>query len=154
MVYLAFYCSDTQKLSAVFDDNPDNPDNLEPSATNLVPEIPAEYRDLADVFSETKADELPPHRGPLDHSIPLEEGAKPSYGPIYNLSEIELQTLKQYIDTQLPKGFIRPSTSPYGAPVLFVKKPHYAFVSITAPSTVVRLRIATLFPLSQNYSIA
>ena len=124
MVYLAFYCSDTQKLSAVFDDNPDNPDNLEPSATNLVPEIPAEYRDLADVFSETKADELPPHRGPLDHSIPLEEGAKPSYGPIYNLSEIELQTLKQYIDTQLPKGFIRPSTSPYGAPVLFVKKPH------------------------------
>ena len=86
------------------------------------PEIPEEYRDLAEVFSKTKAHELPPHRGHLDHHIPLEEGAKPVFGPIYNLSETELQVLKDYIDENLRKRFIRPSTSPFGSPVLFVKK--------------------------------
>ena len=60
----------------------------------------------------------------MDHSIPLEEGSKPQFGPIYNLSETELQVLKEYIETNLEKGFIRPSSSPFGAPVLFVKKPH------------------------------
>ena len=63
-----------------------------------------------------------PHRGRLDHHIPLVEGAKPVYGPIYNLSETELQVLKNYVEEYLRKGFIRPSTSPFGSPVLFVKK--------------------------------
>jgi len=66
---------------------------------------------------------LPPHCGPLDHHIHLEEGSKPVFGPIYNLSETELQVLKEYIEENLRKRFIRPSTSPFGAPVLFVKKP-------------------------------
>jgi len=87
------------------------------------PEIPEQYRDLAEVFSKAKAHELPPHRGHLDHHIPLEEGAKPVFGPIYNLSETELRILKDYIDENLRKRFIRPSTSPFGSPVLFTKKP-------------------------------
>ena len=84
--------------------------------------IPDEYKDLAEVFSEKKANTLPPHRGRLDHSITLEEGSKPAHGPIYNLSENELSVLKSYIEEYIKKGFIRPSTSPFGAPVLFVKK--------------------------------
>ena len=87
------------------------------------PEIPKEYRNLTDVFSKSKSEELPPHRGSLDHSIPLEKDAKPVFGPIYNLSETELQVLREYIDKNLRKRFIRPSTSPFGSPVLFVKKP-------------------------------
>src|SRR5439155_16134980 len=87
------------------------------------PVIPDEYRDLAEVFSKAKSEELPPHRGSLDHAIPLEKDSKPVFGPIYNLSETELQVLKEYIDTNLRKRFIRPSTSPFGSPVLFVKKP-------------------------------
>ena len=85
--------------------------------------IPKEYEDLAEVFSKNKAHELPPNCGPLDHHIHLEEGSKPVFGPIYNLSETELQVLKEYINENLRKRFIRPSTSPFGAPVLFVKKP-------------------------------
>ena len=96
---------------------------LAASQEQKAPEIPEEYRDLAEVFSKAKAHELPPHRGHLDHHIPLEEGAKPVFGPIYNLSETELQVLKDYIDENLRKGFIRPSSSPFGSPVLFVKKP-------------------------------
>jgi len=52
----------------------------------------------------------------------LEPGKQPLFGPIYNLSEPELKTLKEYIDENLAKGFIQPSKSPAGAPVFFVKK--------------------------------
>ena len=38
------------------------------------PEIPKEYHDLTEVFSKSKSEELPPHRGSLDHSIPLISG--------------------------------------------------------------------------------
>ena len=75
------------------------------------------------MFSKNKAHDLPPNHGPLDHHIHLEEGSKPVLGSIYNLSETELQVLKEYIDENLRKCFIRPSTSPFGVPVLFVKKP-------------------------------
>ena len=71
------------------------------------PPIPEEYADLAEVFSKKKAHELPPTRGPLDHHIHLEKDSKPVFGPIYNLSEMELQVLKEYIEENLPKGFIR-----------------------------------------------
>ncbi|KAH0603716.1 uncharacterized protein H6S33_007375, partial [Morchella sextelata] len=52
----------------------------------------------------------------------LEEGKRPPYGPIYGLSQIELKALREYLDENLPKGFIRASESPAGAPILFVKK--------------------------------
>ena len=38
------------------------------------------------------------------------------------MSKVELKTLKDYLDDMLDKGFIWPSKSPAGAPVLFVKK--------------------------------
>ena len=83
-------------------------------------QIPRAYRDLAEVFSEARADELPPHRA-QDHAIET-EGGEPPFGPLYNLSCAELATLRDYIKTNLEKGFIQPSTSSAGAPVLFVKK--------------------------------
>ena len=89
----------------------------------ISPQVPPEYSEFADVFDEKNADQLPPHRPNVDHEIPLIPGAKPVYGSIYNLSETELQALKEYIDKMLAKGFIRPSKSPFGSPVLFVKKP-------------------------------
>jgi hypothetical protein len=84
--------------------------------------LPSEYSDFADAFSERNADKLLSNRGVLDYSIPLKEGAKPQFGPIYNQSEVEPEVLKEYIETHLTKGFIRPSTSPFGSPILFVKK--------------------------------
>ena len=93
------------------------------SLSTDTPEIPECYRDLVDVFSKSESQTLPPHRGHLDHHIPLEKDAKPVFGPIYNLSELELKVLKQYVSEKLKQGIIRPSTSPFGSPVLFVKKP-------------------------------
>lgn len=83
--------------------------------------VPAEYHDFADVFSETKADTLPEHR-PYDLKIETEEGTTPPFGPIYSLSAVEAEALRTYLDDNVRSGFIRPSTSPAGAPILFVKK--------------------------------
>jgi hypothetical protein len=83
--------------------------------------IPAEYHQYADVFSKKKADTLAPHR-PYDLKIHLEEGTSPPWGPIYSLSATELQALREFLDEHLSIGFIRPSRSPHGAPVLFVRK--------------------------------
>ena len=41
---------------------------------------------------------------------------------LYNLSQNELEVLREYIADNLAKGFIQPSTSSAGAPVLFTKK--------------------------------
>ncbi|KAG5716920.1 hypothetical protein E4T56_gene8539 [Termitomyces sp. T112] len=83
--------------------------------------VPPEYHEFADVFSKGSAKELPLHRS-YDHQINLEEGTSPPFGKIYNMSEIELRALKEYLDDMLSKGFIRPSISAAGAPVLFAKK--------------------------------
>jgi len=94
------------------------------SATEEAPDlsqIPKEYHDFADVFSKTKAFNLAPHR-PYDLKIDLDEGSAPPVTPMYPLSQIELQTLREFIDEHLRAGFIRSTTSPHGAPVLFVKK--------------------------------
>ena len=97
--------------------------NLQPLKDPETP-LPKEYLDFADsMFAEPSNHELPPRRPGLDHEIPLVDGAKPVVRPIYNLSENELKALKEYVDDYLKKGFIRPSTSPFGSPVLFVKKP-------------------------------
>ncbi|MBW0471042.1 hypothetical protein O181_010757 [Austropuccinia psidii MF-1] len=52
----------------------------------------------------------------------LKEGLLPPVGVIYSFSNEESETLQAYISESLGKGFIRPSSSSTGAPVLFVKK--------------------------------
>ena len=52
----------------------------------------------------------------------LKEGFTPLFGPIYSLSIPELKALREWLDENLSKGFIRASSLPAGAPILFVKK--------------------------------
>ena len=98
-----------------------------PQISSLIAEeaptkVPAKYSDFADVFSPDLASELPEHTGINNHAIELVEGQQPPYGPIYSLGPVELETLKAYIETNLANGFIRPSKSPAGAPILFDRK--------------------------------
>src|SRR3954447_5775091 len=83
--------------------------------------VPREYHDLSKMFSKSEADKLPPH-GPYDHKIPLKEGFVPPFGPLYGLSKNELETLHKWLEDNLNRGLIRASSSPAGAPILFVKK--------------------------------
>ncbi|GBG77253.1 hypothetical protein CBR_g23581 [Chara braunii] len=59
---------------------------------------------------------------PISHEIILEGGVVPPKGCIYRMSEEELTVLRSQLDDLLDKGWIRPSSSPYGAPVLFIRK--------------------------------
>ncbi|KAL2236228.1 UNVERIFIED_CONTAM: Transposon Tf2-12 polyprotein [Sesamum indicum] len=64
---------------------------------------------------------LPPHRE-VDFAIETLPGVAPISIAPYRMAPVELHELKKQIEELLGKGFIRPSTSPWGAPVLFVKK--------------------------------
>ena len=83
--------------------------------------IPQEYHDYADVFSKAKADTIAPHR-PYDLKINLDPDASPPISHMYSLLQSELKSLQEFIDEHLRIGFIRPSNSPHGAPILFVHK--------------------------------
>ncbi|MBW0519141.1 hypothetical protein O181_058856 [Austropuccinia psidii MF-1] len=82
--------------------------------------VPPAYHQYLDVFSKVKAEKLPPHHT-CDNHIEL-EGLLPPIGVIYSPSNQESETLRAYISENVEKGFIRPSSSSTGAPVLFVKK--------------------------------
>ncbi|KAL0561573.1 hypothetical protein IC582_002007 [Cucumis melo] len=77
-------------------------------------------RDDPDVFHE-EFPGLPPHRK-IDFAIELEPGTVPISKASYRMTAAELKKLKVQLQELLDKGFIRPSVSPWGDPVLFVKK--------------------------------
>uniref|UniRef100_A0A8C5WE85 ribonuclease H n=1 Tax=Leptobrachium leishanense TaxID=445787 RepID=A0A8C5WE85_9ANUR len=83
--------------------------------------LPNKYTGFNDVCLKKGADTLPPHRQ-YDCPIDLYPCSPIPFGRIYPLSEPELSVLKEYINDNLKKGFIQPSTSPAGAPIFFVGK--------------------------------
>ena len=74
-----------------------------------------------DVFPDKLPLELPPERS-VDHAIETIPGSEPPSRPPYRLPPAQLEVMRRNIDELLKAGLIRPSVSPYGAPVLFVKK--------------------------------
>ncbi|GBG61176.1 hypothetical protein CBR_g19252 [Chara braunii] len=59
---------------------------------------------------------------PIQHRIEIEPGSRAPKGAVYRMSPRELEKLRKQLDELLEKGWIRPSSSPFGAPVLFVPK--------------------------------
>ncbi|EED23163.1 gag/polymerase/env polyprotein, putative [Talaromyces stipitatus ATCC 10500] len=89
-------------------------------ASSMNVALPIEYEQFRDLFDRTYQ-ALPDHNE-WDHTIPLKEGKEPVPQKIYPVSGNEEEALKKYIEENLEKGYIQPSTSPAGYPVLFVKK--------------------------------
>ena len=77
-------------------------------------------KDFSDVFLE-ELPGIPPERE-VDLSIEILPGTTPTYRQPYRMALTELKELKSQLQELMDKGFIRPSVSPGGAPVLFVKK--------------------------------
>ena len=73
------------------------------------------------IFPEELPKELPPKRF-VEHEIKLEEGVKPPSRAPYRLSFAEQDELKKQLQMLLDSKLIKPSSSPFGSPVLFVKK--------------------------------
>src|SRR5579859_7747697 len=75
-------------------------------------------------FPDVFPDELPgmPPEREVEFVIELLPGTAPIAKRPYRMAANELEELKNQIEEQLQKGYIRPSTSPWGAPVIFVDK--------------------------------
>ncbi|WVZ58407.1 hypothetical protein U9M48_008683 [Paspalum notatum var. saurae] len=76
--------------------------------------------DYPDVFPE-ELPGLPPDRD-VEFRIDLVPGTAPVSRRPYRMAPDELRELKVQLQEQLDKGFIRPSSSPWGCPALFVEK--------------------------------
>ncbi|KAL5540030.1 hypothetical protein UlMin_046185 [Ulmus minor] len=93
-------------------------DNCEDGCSR--PEDVLVVKDYLEVFPEDLLG-LPPDRE-IEFEIELLPGTQPISKAPYRMAPAELQELKKQLQELLDKGFIRPSYSPWGAPVLFVKK--------------------------------
>jgi len=93
------------------------------SSEDPLEQVPMEFRQYLGVMGKELADALPEHRS-YDCKIDLKEGSTAPWGPIYPLSEIELQTLREWLKEMEKTGKIRRLTSQAGAPILFVPKPN------------------------------
>ncbi|GJW88539.1 putative reverse transcriptase domain-containing protein [Tanacetum coccineum] len=82
-------------------------------------------RDFPEVFPEDLPG-LPPTRQ-VEFQIDLIPGAAPVARAPYRLAPSEMKELSEQLKELSDKGFIRPSSSPWGAPVLFVKKKDGSF---------------------------
>ena len=85
--------------------------------------VPGEFCGYLAIMGKEAAEALPEHRS-YDCKIALKDGETAPWGPIYPLSEKELETLREWLKEMLRTGKIRRSTSSAGSPILFVSKPH------------------------------
>ena len=75
--------------------------------------------EFQDVFLDELPDKIPTKRG-IDFEINLKKDQPPPVRPVIRLSQDELKELKRQLQVLMSKGLVRPSSSPYGAPVFFV----------------------------------
>ena len=88
-------------------------------------QYPVQVQELLNEFSDIFPKDLPaglPPQRQLDHRIDLVPGAEPPHRAPYRLSPQGLDELKRQLRDLTDKGYIQPSVSPFGAPVLFVPK--------------------------------
>ena len=93
-------------------------ERVDPGVRGKLKELVDEFKD---VFPDTLPKERPPKRD-IVHEIRTEEGAKPPSRPPYRLGPAEQDEMEEQVKDLLAQGFIRPSASPYGAPIVFVPK--------------------------------
>ncbi|GJW11346.1 putative reverse transcriptase domain-containing protein [Tanacetum coccineum] len=102
-------------------------------------------RDFPEVFPE-ELPGLPPPRQ-VEFQIDLVSGATPVARAPYRLAPYEMKELSVQLQELLEKGFIHPSSSPWGAHVLFVKKKDGSFRMCIDYRELNKLTIKNRYPL-------
>jgi hypothetical protein len=107
----------------------------------------AVVREYPDVF----LDELPgmPSDRDIQFLIELLSGTRPIAKRPYPMSTDKLKELKKQLAEQLQKGFIRESSSPWGAPVLFVEKKDLSQHLVMDYHSLNEVTIKNKYPLPQ-----
>lgn len=112
--------------------------------------IPSEELDvLLAKYNDVLSDEIPglPPERPIAVTIPLEPGATPPNRPYFRYSPREREEMQRQIESLLTKGLIQPSTSPFGAPVLFVKKPDGSLRMVIDYRALNKITVKNRYPL-------
>ncbi|GJV60150.1 putative reverse transcriptase domain-containing protein [Tanacetum coccineum] len=102
-------------------------------------------REFPEVFPEDLPG-LPPARQ-VEFQIDLVPGAAPVARAPYRLAPAEMQELSTQLQELSDRGFIRPSSSPWGAPVLFVKKKDGSFRMCIDYRELNKLTVKNRYPL-------
>ncbi|GKF97444.1 hypothetical protein Tco_0293265, partial [Tanacetum coccineum] len=104
-------------------------------------------------FPEVFPEDLPglPSTRQVEFQIYLVPGAAPGAAPVarapYRLAPFEMKELSEQLKELSDKGFIRPSSSPWGAPVLFVKKKDGSFRMCIDYRELNKLTVKNRYPL-------
>ncbi|GKA72644.1 putative reverse transcriptase domain-containing protein [Tanacetum coccineum] len=102
-------------------------------------------RDFPEVFPEDLSG-VPPARQ-VEFQIDLVPGAAPVAHAPYRLAPSKMKELAEQLQELSDKGFIRPSSSPWGAPVLFVKKKDRSFCMCIDYRELNKLTVKNRYPL-------
>ena len=95
--------------------------NLKKPMIPLEDQIPKEFHEFLDVFSEKSAARFPEPRA-WDHKIELKDTFVPKSFKTYNLTPAEQTELDNFLKENLDKGYIQPSQSPMASPFFFINK--------------------------------
>ena len=102
-------------------------------------------RDFPDVFPDDISG-LPPDRD-VEFKIELQPGTAPISRRPYKMAPPELAEMKKQLNELLEKGFIRPSTSPWGCPAIFVKKKDHSLRLVVDYRPLNAVTIKNKYPL-------
>ncbi|GKD36900.1 putative nucleotidyltransferase, ribonuclease H [Tanacetum coccineum] len=118
--------------------------NLNVEEQRRIEDVPV-VRDFPEVFPEDLPG-LPPTRQ-VEFHIELIPGAAPVARAPYRLAPAEMKELAEQLKELSDKGFIRPSSSPWGAPILFVKKKDGSFRMCIDYRELNKLTVKNRYPL-------
>ncbi|CAI7815463.1 unnamed protein product, partial [Closterium sp. NIES-54] len=116
----------------------------------LLADVPHDLAALLKQYSGIFPDDLPtglPPQQPHDHKIELEPGAHPTVQRQFRLTQPGLDELRKQLDYLLEKEFIRPSSSPFAAPILFTPKKDGGFRLCIDYRALNRATIKSRYPI-------
>ena len=108
-------------------------------------------KEFSDVFPEDLPG-IPPDRE-IDFQIELALGTEPISKAPYRMAPLELKEFKVHMEKLVSKGFVRPSTSPWGAHVLFVKKNNGSLRLCIDYRELNKVTIRNQYPLPRIYDL-
>lgn len=151
----SFFCTGAQCWcwsyngdDAVIDDDDDDECTDGKDTRAALPEfadhIDASLHRYVNVFAEPSG--LPPDRG-VEHVVPLTPDAQPKIKCMYRLAPAGLIEVNRQKSDLVKKQLIEPSTSPWGSPILFVKKKDGSLRMVVDCRALNKLTIKNRYPL-------